>query len=190
MPEASSFGPASVDLRLHNEFRLFKNHIDVIDVSEDVDYNTVTEKYVLGEGESLLCCPAAPASRSRTSPSNSPRLCAACLKGVRDSLASDCPCTSLLVSFPRCPQSHRARDFQRLAARAPPHSRHQDLSDGLHERSRRCQALLVASRSRTTSVKCLFRNTKCNDSPALAVSCAIVTNALLRMSTARRSPSH
>jgi dCTP deaminase len=56
-PEASSFGPASVDLHLHNEFRLFKNRIDVVDVNEDVDFNEYTEKVVLEEGEKLLLLP-------------------------------------------------------------------------------------------------------------------------------------
>ncbi len=58
MPDETAFGPASVDLTLHNEFRVFKNHgLDVVEVSEGVDFNEFTEKVTVAEGEKLLLLP-------------------------------------------------------------------------------------------------------------------------------------
>lgn len=57
-PEA--VGPASVDLRLSNEFRVFKKLHTTFDVTEDADYEDITEhttvedRFLLLPGENVL----------------------------------------------------------------------------------------------------------------------------------------
>jgi dCTP deaminase len=53
----SQIGCASVDLTLSNEFRFYKPGLEVLDVDEQVDYRTITEKIVLKEGEKYLLLP-------------------------------------------------------------------------------------------------------------------------------------
>jgi dCTP deaminase len=47
-------GPASVDLHLGNEFRVFRKAHAIIRVEEDTDYEAVTEKIVAPEGLILM----------------------------------------------------------------------------------------------------------------------------------------
>jgi len=51
-PEA--VGPASVDLRLGSEFRVFRKAREVIRVTETTDYETVTEKVHVADGLMLM----------------------------------------------------------------------------------------------------------------------------------------
>ena len=47
----------SIDLTLSNDFRFFKPGLKIINVNEDTDYTTITEKITLAEGESYLLLP-------------------------------------------------------------------------------------------------------------------------------------
>jgi len=51
--DPSAVGPASVDLHLGSEFRVFRSAREVIRITEDTDYETVTEK-VQGTGGLML----------------------------------------------------------------------------------------------------------------------------------------
>ena len=50
-------GPASVDLTLAPFFRVFRKVHEVIEVREDTDYRTLTEKIEVPEGEHILIMP-------------------------------------------------------------------------------------------------------------------------------------
>ncbi len=58
--DPNALGPASIDLRLDNQFRVFKKYHDTFDVREDSDYNEITEfvevkeRFLLLPGESVL----------------------------------------------------------------------------------------------------------------------------------------
>src|SRR3990172_1007368 len=47
-------GPASVDLHLGNEFRVFRKARAIIRVEEDTDYESITEKIVANDGMILM----------------------------------------------------------------------------------------------------------------------------------------
>ena len=47
-------GPASVDLHLGNEFRVFRKARAIIRVEEDTDYESITEKIVANDGLILM----------------------------------------------------------------------------------------------------------------------------------------
>lgn len=47
----------SIDLTLSNNFRYYKPGLEVLDIKEDTNYETITEKQVLKEGESFLLLP-------------------------------------------------------------------------------------------------------------------------------------
>jgi dCTP deaminase len=57
--EADQIGPASIDLHLGDEIRVMAGGPDVVDVTEDVDYRTITQvrplnaPYVLKPGETI-----------------------------------------------------------------------------------------------------------------------------------------
>lgn len=53
----SLVGPGSVDMRLGNEFRIFKRDIDRIRASEDVDHKKYTEKKVIDDNDSIRISP-------------------------------------------------------------------------------------------------------------------------------------
>ena len=50
-------GPASVDLTLASFFRVFRKVHEVIEVREDTDYRTLTEKIEVPDGEHILIMP-------------------------------------------------------------------------------------------------------------------------------------
>ncbi len=50
-------GPASVDLHLGNDFRVFKKTHRIVKVTDDVDYRAVTEKVSVPNGQSLVLVP-------------------------------------------------------------------------------------------------------------------------------------
>lgn len=54
-PEA--VGPASVDLRLDNKFRVFRKLHETFDITEDADYYQVTEEVEVSEGGHFLLLP-------------------------------------------------------------------------------------------------------------------------------------
>jgi len=50
-------GPASIDLRLDNHFRFFKNALKVFDVREDNHLDEITESVHIGDNESFMLMP-------------------------------------------------------------------------------------------------------------------------------------
>lgn len=52
--DPTAIGPASVDLHLGSEFRVFRKAREVIRVTEDTDYETVTEKVHVTNGLMLM----------------------------------------------------------------------------------------------------------------------------------------
>jgi dCTP deaminase len=50
-------GPASVDLTLSNEFRIFKDIAGPVRIAADTDYRTLTNLKVLADGETLILQP-------------------------------------------------------------------------------------------------------------------------------------
>ncbi len=50
-------GPASVDLHVGNDFRVFRNVRRIFDVHEDSDLNEITEKVHVPDGEGLMLMP-------------------------------------------------------------------------------------------------------------------------------------
>ncbi len=52
--DPAAIGPASVDLHLGSEFRVFRKAREVIRVTEDTDYETVTEKVHVAGGLMLM----------------------------------------------------------------------------------------------------------------------------------------
>ncbi len=55
--EIEAVGPASIDLRLDNKFRIFKKIQGVFDVREDANYEQVTEYLEIGPDEPYLLLP-------------------------------------------------------------------------------------------------------------------------------------
>ena len=55
--DETAVGCASIDLRLSNEFRFYKPGLSIYDVTENADYQEITEKVVLEEGKSYLLLP-------------------------------------------------------------------------------------------------------------------------------------
>lgn len=53
----SLVGAGSIDLRLGNEFRVFKEGVDRIRASDDIDYERYTEKKVIDDKDYLLISP-------------------------------------------------------------------------------------------------------------------------------------
>ena len=49
-----NIGPGSIDLTLHNKFRIFKKTNGIVDVNEDADYKLITE---LVESEEIVIMP-------------------------------------------------------------------------------------------------------------------------------------
>ena len=52
--DPAAVGPASVDLRLGSEFRVFRKARQVIQVTEETDYETVTQKVQVTDGLMLM----------------------------------------------------------------------------------------------------------------------------------------
>jgi dCTP deaminase len=52
-----NLGPASLDLTLASTFRVFRKVHQVIDVREDTDYRTLTDKIEVPEGQHILIMP-------------------------------------------------------------------------------------------------------------------------------------
>ncbi|PRP88888.1 hypothetical protein PROFUN_00356 [Planoprotostelium fungivorum] len=55
--DPSAVGCASIDLTLGNEFRYYKPGLNIVRVTEDVDFKDITEKKELKEGETYLLLP-------------------------------------------------------------------------------------------------------------------------------------
>merc|ERR1711974_18675 len=55
--DPSAVSCASIDLTLSNNFRFYKPGLEVLDIKEDTNYETITEKKTLAEGESFLLLP-------------------------------------------------------------------------------------------------------------------------------------
>jgi len=55
--DKNTIGCASVDLTLSNEFRYFKPGLNVIPVTEETNYQDITQKLILKKGESYLLLP-------------------------------------------------------------------------------------------------------------------------------------
>jgi len=74
--EKNAIGCASVDLTLSNEFRYFKPGLTVVPVTEETNYQDITEKITLKDGESYLLLPGqACLGITRESVKLSPRIC-------------------------------------------------------------------------------------------------------------------
>ncbi len=53
----NQMGPGSVDLRLGNEFLVFKKVRDIVDITEDITHEDYTEKVFVKDGDRIILMP-------------------------------------------------------------------------------------------------------------------------------------
>eukprot|EP00002_Diphylleia_rotans_P003322 TRINITY_DN1226_c0_g1_i1.p1 TRINITY_DN1226_c0_g1~~TRINITY_DN1226_c0_g1_i1.p1 ORF type:complete len:172 (+),score=49.34 TRINITY_DN1226_c0_g1_i1:57-572(+) len=55
--DETAIGPASIDLRLSNSFRMYRHQNKIIEIKEETDYKSITERIDIADGETFLLPP-------------------------------------------------------------------------------------------------------------------------------------